>query len=99
MKKRTVKRFNPVKFFRGMGMVIFLALALTLVVKNSATGALQTEYKQVVVKRGDTIWKIAKENKSNQSDMEEAIHKIRKVNKLKSPELHPGQMLNVPINL
>lgn len=92
------KSFNPLKFFKSIGIVVLLAVTFTLVVKSSASGTMQTEFKQVVVKKGDTIWQIAKENKGSNSDMEEAIYKIRKINNLKNPHLHPGQMLNVPIN-
>lgn len=92
------RRFNPSKFFRGIGLLIILTLTLTMFLKSSATGALQTNYKQVTVKRGDTIWKIARENKSNRYDIEEAIYAIRQANKLKSTDLYPGQMLNIPVN-
>lgn len=99
MKKRIIKRkFSLNKFFRGIGLVLALTLTLTLVIKGSATGALQTEYKQVVVKNGDTIWKIAGENKSNETNLEEFMYTIRQVNKLKDSELQPGQIIKVPLN-
>lgn len=99
MGKRIIKkRFNPAKFFRGIGLLIILTLTLSIFIKSSATGALQTEYKQVTVKKGDTIWKIARENKNNQSDIEEAIYTIRQANELKNTNLQPGQMLKIPVN-
>lgn len=99
MKNTKVKRkFYLNKFMRGIGLVVCLTLIITLFIKSSATGNLQTEFKQVVVKRGDTLWDIARVNKGNESNMEEVMYAIRQINNLKNSDLHPGQTLKVSLN-
>ncbi|MFZ5639152.1 MAG: cell division suppressor protein YneA [Bacillota bacterium] len=99
MKKHMIRRrFNPVKFFRGIGLVIILAVTMTFFIKGSATGTLQTGYKQITVKKGDTIWEIARDNKNGGTDIEEVIYAIKQANKIKNSGLYPGQVIKVPLN-
>ena len=97
-KTRIKKRINPSKFLRSMLLVIMLTLALTVFIKSSATGTLQEEYKQITVKTGDTIWRIASDNKGNETNLEEMIYTINQVNNLHDTNLQPGQVLKIPLN-
>lgn len=99
MKIRMIeKRFNPLRFFRGIGLVIILAVTMTFFIKSSATGTVQADYKQITVKRGDTIWEIARDNKDGGTEIEELIHAIKKVNKLNNSGIYPGQVIKVPLS-
>jgi hypothetical protein len=99
MKKRMIrKRFNPVRFFRGIGLVIILAVTMTFFIKGSATGTLQTDYKQITVKRGDTIWEIARDNKDGGTEIEEVIYAIKKANKINNSGIYPGQVIKIPLS-
>ena len=83
MRKHIIRKsFNPVKFFRGIGLVIILALIITFFIKDSATGTMQTDYKQIIVKKGDTIWGIARDNKNGGTNIEEVIYAIKMTNKI-----------------
>lgn len=55
------------------------------------------EYETVNVTQGDTLWNIAKENISEKEDIRDYIYMIRKVNDLKSANIHPGDQLLIPI--
>ncbi|RKD34508.1 LysM peptidoglycan-binding domain-containing protein [Thermohalobacter berrensis] len=56
-----------------------------------------TEFIEVKVKRGDTLWNIAKKNNPNNDDVRKIVHKIMKLNDMESAEIFPGDVLKVPL--
>lgn len=61
----------------------------------SSAESLKT-YKTIIVVQGDTLWEIAKTNKSENQDIREFIFKIRTENNLNSETIYPGQKLTLP---
>mgnify|MGYP000283054972 CR=1 FL=1 len=61
-------------------------------IDQSARG---TEFVEVTVKPGDTLWKIA-DTYWGQGDLRVVIERIREINRLKSLQIYPGQVLKVP---
>ncbi|NLW17694.1 MAG: LysM peptidoglycan-binding domain-containing protein [Firmicutes bacterium] len=49
-----------------------------------------------VVQQGDTLWSIAKSHSSPEQDIRLIVYRIRKLNKLDSPVIYPGQCLLLP---
>ena len=60
------------------------------------------QYKVVEVKAGDSLWSIAKENMSDESnqsgftDIYQYVHEIKKCNNMKSNQINAGCYLMVP---
>ncbi len=49
-----------------------------------------------VVQPGDTLWAIAKAHTTAQDDPRVFVHRLKKLNKLDSPLIQPGQCLLLP---
>ncbi len=54
-------------------------------------------YETYVVSTGDTLWDIAKKNKSKRMGMENAIKTLKEINSLKNSEIFVGDIIRVPI--
>jgi len=64
----------------------------------TASALNKTEYIDVVVKPGDTIWKIAKEYKDDHKDIREVVYIISKINKIDNSMIYSGQVIKIPSN-
>ena len=76
-----------------LSMMSLLGSLATGVSAKGETGAVSREY---VVKKGDTLWTIAKEYNDNRKDIRRYIYEIMEVNCMKSPDLLPGQVILIP---
>ncbi|MCR4427398.1 MAG: LysM peptidoglycan-binding domain-containing protein [Firmicutes bacterium] len=54
---------------------------------------------QVAVRSGDTLWSIARKFSGDGRDLRRAVYRIRQVNNLDTPIIHPGQLILIPSNL
>lgn len=52
---------------------------------------------QVIVSQGDTLWEIAVDYKPKDMDTRDYIHRIKKMNQLKTSEIEAGDVLSLPI--
>jgi len=59
-------------------------------------GSIEAEMRTVYVYSGDTLWSIARDNKTEQQDIRDYVLQLKKVNKLKSSFLREGQILVLP---
>ena len=84
-------------------IIIALLLSVTLVSTifglNNVEGSTKQQYVQVEVQPGDTLWQIADEYMPSDMDPRESVYQISKCNdNLSASELHPGQVLKIPVN-
>jgi LysM repeat protein len=75
-------------------MIVMLSNALTYTV-NAFTRTSDT-YEEVIVQSNDTLWEIAAKATPDGQDIRNTVYQIRKLNKLESAMLHPGQRLLIP---
>ncbi len=75
---------------------ILIAASFTLISTRGATSEEIEEFNLVIVERGDTLWSIAKKFANPEQDVRNMIHIIRRVNKLDSAVIHPGDQLLIP---
>ncbi len=66
---------------------------------NETTALERTQYTEVEVVSGDTLWNIADEYKGNDTDPRDAVYRISRINDVKASELEPGMILKIPENL
>ena len=52
---------------------------------------------RVVVKPGDTLWKIARKSSDDKIDIREYIYEIQKINNIENSTIMPGDTILVPI--
>ncbi len=55
------------------------------------------EIEKVIVKNGDTLWHIARQYYSSNTDLREVIFKIKEINNLPNSDLRPGQQIKIPL--
>lgn len=85
--------------------VIALVLLLIMLFRVGPTVAAnvhhfdrQNSWEEVIVKKGDTLWKIAQQYKQPREDVRTTISRIQAINQLSPSEpIHPGQTLLVPV--
>lgn len=86
MKKRKNKRL--------ILLVIVLLFSIFPIVSNAKGNS--NQYTTITVQEGDTLWSIASSNNINK-DIRKTVYIIRKLNKLDSAIILPGQELVIPI--
>lgn len=98
MARKTYRIKNKYRFYTFIILVMLtVTLLAILLFQISAKANAKTDYKSVTVSHGDTLWKIAEEN-SNNSDIRQIVYQIRKINKLETANISPGQVIRVPLN-
>jgi len=76
----------------ALSFILSLSIFFTMI----AGAEEETIYKEVVVKPGDTLWKISKDNMESHEDIRYYIYKIRQVNNLQTAQITPGQVIKLP---
>ncbi len=93
-KKRYILK-NKAKFFSFLfitSLIIFM-----MVYTASVSGYKEPSYETVTISSGDTLWSIAQQYKSDNSDIREYIHDIKKLNKLDSGLLIENTSIIIPV--
>lgn len=101
MGKYKLTKFGKVVVTLGITLLI---LATAYIISNAyglneACGTTQTEYCEVQVAPGDTLWTIAKTNCKDDVDIRDYIYKICQINNTNAKNIVPGQILHVPVEI
>lgn len=97
-----MKKIVNVKKFVVSTTILFLLILLGgSALVNATYSCNKIDYKTVYVTQGDTLWKIASEEKENNSyykdkDIRDIIYDIKEINGLKVSNLQIGQELKIP---
>lgn len=87
---------------KKIGRVVLVLIVICTVMipftANKVKGSNNPQYAKVTVYPGDTLWGIASKYNTENSDVRKVIDKIRKINKLDTAVIIPGQQLLIPIN-
>ena len=89
-------KFRFTVFLVIMILCIFTAIS-TLLGFNTANSASMTQYNQVQVESGDTIWNIAKEYAPANKDVRQVVYDICDLNDMSADELTAGESIIVPV--
>lgn len=96
---RTVKRkkINAFKLLKMLCITLMLISIITVAARSSASGSTDNNFLEITVCRGDTLWDIAREYKTDQN-IQAYIYKIMEMNNLDKADIFPGQKLKIPLN-
>jgi hypothetical protein len=92
MNKSKKNRFGISVFFLLIMVVFFSFMGLKV-----AKGRQPVEYSEVIVKKGDSLWLIAREYYPKKQDIRKSIWEIREINNLDDASIKPGQVLKIPV--
>lgn len=100
MKRKKLRIKNKYRFFIFMTIVCIILISSinTILGLNTAASAQDPIYKEVSVQEGDTVWTLAQNNISNQTDTRKFIYEIKLVNHLDNGYIYPGQVIKIPIS-
>lgn len=96
-----MKKVNKKKFIRSISITIGLIVFIILTLINTSFSHTETVYKKVDVISGDTLWSIAKYEKTHNlyfedKDIRDIVDEIKCLNNLNSSNLKIGDELNIP---
>lgn len=93
---------KSIKFNKRKGALIFCTmilftcyLSLLGLLEGQALGNVNT-YERIIVKKGDTVWMLAKRYGPQNQDIRKTIHQIKTTNKLGNRYIQPGELLIIP---
>lgn len=100
-KKYRIK--SPVRFITFLVIVIGITVGAFGMISGLYTAtALDKQIRDhivIEVAAGDTVWDIAYEYKSTDTDTREAVYEICKENQIKDGHIEEGMKLSIPMNL
>ncbi|WP_416197973.1 MAG: LysM domain-containing protein [Sporanaerobacter sp.] len=100
MLKNKTKVANKKRFFTFL-LTVALSVFIFFFVfseKNKAySSKYSNQFKEITIKKGDTIWNIALENKPNQYDTRKMVYEIMEINNMKKSTIYPGDIIKIPI--
>ena len=96
-----MKIINKKKFIRSISITVGLIIFITLLLINTSFSHTETVCKKIYVISGDTLWSIAKYEKTNNlyfenKDIRDIVDEIKCLNNLNSSNLKIGDELNIP---
>lgn len=102
MKKKSgrVKIISKTRFaiFIIIVVLTFGILAGEIFKLDKAYSSTYQKWDEVIVKRGDTLWIIAKNNNPHSHDVRKVVYEIMEFNNMKNPNLIPGDIIKIPIS-
>lgn len=92
------KIINKVRFTIFIVLIIiFISFIITNIFQNKVYSSTYERYYEVMVVKGDTLWKIAKNNNPNNYDIRRVVNRIMTFNDMKNAKIKPGDILKIPI--
>lgn len=94
---KKIRIVNKRRFTLALFLLFVSFLCAFMFMFNAVSGEGKIIYKDYVVAKGDTIWKIADINTGNDRDVREVVYQIVEINNIKDQTIYPGQTIQVPI--
>ncbi len=96
-----MKKLNLKKFMKLIIVMVVLMITILLFIHSTSLSYKHTQYREIYVCSGDTLWEIAKNEQQNNDyykgkDIREVIFHIKKINNLSGSDLSINQKLLIP---
>ncbi|MPW25219.1 LysM peptidoglycan-binding domain-containing protein [Alkalibaculum sp. M08DMB] len=96
MRKRIVI-VDKTRFTIALCILIVSISCVLMLTFNTVSGSENLEYKDYIVEKGDTIWKIADLVSNESIDIREVVYRISEANNIGgSDHIYPGQTIKIP---
>ena len=91
---------KPVRFFIFVFMSIMIVSYAAFGLFNLSTAQAEsvTRYQRVVVQENDTLWDLAISYNPDVRDARNLVHEIYEVNDITASDLHPGDIIYIPVH-
>lgn len=96
-----MRKLNVKRIMKLIVVMVVLVIMILLFIHSTSLSYRDTQYREIYVCSGDTLWDIAKLEQQNNDyykgkDIREIIFDIKKVNNLSSSDLNINQKILVP---
>lgn len=83
---------------RKVTVSLSLLMLMSIMMNYAAARRGEPEIATVVVKRGESVWSIAKDNNPNRKNLRKHVYDIIDRNSISDGVIYVGQELDVPLN-
>lgn len=90
------KKRNKIKSGLTTFMIFILLISIMVLIAFTSKGSKPITYKNIYVKKGDTLWAIVSKINTHNEDPRKLINQIKYINNLNDVRLQPGQKLKIP---
>jgi hypothetical protein len=99
-RRKQIRVKSKIRFTCFVAMIIIMAVIgfNSILGLNVVSGESNDNFITVEVLPGETLWDIASNNMSDDMDKRKAVYLIQKANDLDDADIHPGQILKVPVS-
>lgn len=101
-KKYTIKSKSRFLIFIIVALMLAAAAVsavMTLAGVNNVLGMAKEDVIEIEIEPGDTLWDIAGEYMSQETDRRKAVYVLCKTNHMSAAQLYAGQILKIPKDL
>ena len=104
MSRKPHKRYrvkSRVRFITSLAIMIGLMFGVGSFAlgHNDSIALTKHETQTVYVQTGDSLWNIAREYKSDKTDIRKAVYKICQINDIEADQLQSGMILEIPYDI
>lgn len=85
-------------FFVVAAFILITISANLILGLDTANSQTITEYDEVKISYGDTLWSIAEKYMSDSNDIRKSVYQLCQLNDISADELYAGMTIIVPIN-
>lgn len=96
-----MRKLNVKRIIKLIVVMVVLVITILLFIHSTSLSYRDTQYHEIYVCSGDTLWDIAKNEQQNNDyykgkDIREIIFHIKKINNLPSSDLNINQKILIP---
>ncbi len=96
-----MRKLNVKRIIKLIVVMVVLVITILLFIHSTSLSYRDTQYREIYVCSGDTLWDIAKNEQQNNDyykgkDIREVIFHIKKINNLPSSDLNINQKILIP---